>query len=145
MFTTNYSANPDNGVPGLVAYMGNVERHTETASADISLGKGMARVSGGKVKVIDGEADVLVGVSVLKQTNVSGTPYVENDPVISLRKGSVWMKATADVAKGDHAYIDVTNGDATNVSTGNVDTKGIFDSDALDGELVIVSINLPNA
>ena len=146
MSTTDYSPLTEQGFAGQVATLGNVERITLTAGGDIAFGKAVARVTTDpeKITVLNATDSILAGVAVMKNTNVSGTPYKENDPVIVLRKGAIWMKAKVAVIKGEKAYIDHATGDATNSATDSTDTKGEFLSSAAAGEMAIVDINIPN-
>jgi hypothetical protein len=83
-----------------------------------------------------------------------GAEYRDKDTVNVLRRGRVWVEATAEVAAGDAAYVDVATegeeGKFTNVAAvgetpaiPNLATGGVFRSSGDVGDLVIVEINLP--
>lgn len=84
----------------------------------------------------------------------TGAEYRDKDTVNVLRRGRVWVEATAEVAAGDAAYVDVATegeeGKFTNVAAvgetpaiPNLATGGVFRSSGDVGDLVIVEINLP--
>jgi hypothetical protein len=84
----------------------------------------------------------------------TGAEYRDKDTVNVLRRGRVWVEATAEVAAGDAAYVDVLTtgeeGKFTNVADDggtpavpNLATGGVFRTSGGVGDLVIVEINLP--
>lgn len=78
---------------------------------------------------------------------IPAVEYRDTDTVNVLRRGRVWVEATAEVAAGDAALVDVLTegeeGKFTNVAAGNIATGGVFRTAGDVGALVIVEINLP--
>lgn len=84
----------------------------------------------------------------------TGAEYRDADTVNVLRRGRVYVEATAGVAAGDAAFVDVLTvgeeGKFTNVADDggapavpNLATGGVFRTGGDVGDLVIVEINLP--
>lgn len=93
--------------------------------------------------VIDNAADVFLGVALKEQTitvDAGATPgYEATDTVAVLEKGAVYVEVTSDVTAGAAAYVDVSNGKFTDVSTDNLAVpNGRFETSAVSGDLAVL-------
>lgn len=95
--------------------------------------------------LVDNAADKFLGVALKQQTIdvASGaTPgYAQFDTVSVLEEGAVFVEVTSDVAAGEAAYVDVSNGKFTDVSTDNLAVPGgTFETSAVSGGLAVLKI-----
>jgi hypothetical protein len=96
-------------------------------------------------ELVDNAADVFLGVALKLQTIVvptGGTPqYAVSDTVSILEEGACYVEVTSDVAAGAQAYVDVSNGKFTDVSTSNLIVPGgKFFKGATSGGLAVLTI-----
>ncbi len=120
-----------------------------TKSAEEAVAFGLAVTHGTdaekQCEVVDNAADTFLGVALKQQTVVvanGATPgYAVNDAVSILEQGKVWVEVTSDVTAGAAAYVDVSNGKFTDVSTSNLAVPGgKFETSAVSGELAALTI-----
>lgn len=96
-------------------------------------------------QVVDAAGDKFLGVALKQQTIVvadGATPgYAQYDTVSVLEEGAAWVEVTSDVAAGAAAYVDVSNGKFTDVSTDNLAVPGgTFETSAVSGGLAVLKI-----
>lgn len=120
-----------------------------TRIAETTIGFGVAAFQGTgdrQVRTANGTAP-FVGVTLMDQGVVQLTPpvtpdqYTATDDVQVMKKGSVWVLASAAVTAGAAAYVIPASGLFTNVTTANT-LVGTFMTSAANGALVLVSINV---
>lgn len=94
--------------------------------------------------VVDAAADPFLGVALKTHTIVQTgdvAQYEDTDTVSVLQFGACWVEVTSDVAAGAPAYVDITNGKFTDVSTDNLAVPGgKFFTTATSGNLAVLEI-----
>ncbi|ABR46647.1 hypothetical protein Amet_4362 [Alkaliphilus metalliredigens QYMF] len=110
-----------------------------------------------QVKAWDGAAstDIFAGIALNSVTgDLDNDQYLQGNPVSVLKKGTVWVKVSADsagVTAGQKAAV-LEDGDFTAAPL-SVDTNGVYGvelegseylTSAAAGELVMLAINLPS-
>lgn len=120
---------------------------SRAAEAALPFGRGVTfgTKPDAQTKIINSASQVFLGVSLKQQTNViapNAVPgYSQTDTVSILKSGAVWVEVTSDVAAGAAAYVDITNGKFTDVSTDNLAVPGgSFETSALSGGLAVLAI-----
>lgn len=120
-----------------------------TRIAETTLGFGVAAFQGTgdrQVRAANGTAP-FVGITLQDQGVVHLTPPVNpdqftvTDDVPVMKKGSVWVLASATVTAHAPAYVIPASGLFTGVATANT-LVGTFMSSAASGALVLISVNV---
>lgn len=108
-----------------------------------------AGVSQATVTLAHSSNDTFEGIALheYKERSSDEDAYAATETVNVMRKGKAFVTVNAAVEIGDAAYLDAATlteeGQFTNVSTNNLATGGRFTSDAADGEIAELEINLP--
>ncbi len=98
-----------------------------------------------QAKIVNNASQVFLGIALKQHTNAilgSAVPgYVQNETMSILKSGAVWVEVTSDVAAGAPAYVDISNGKLTDVSSSNLAVPGgSFETSALSGGLAVLAI-----
>jgi hypothetical protein len=143
MAQTSYSNNHGVAFKGMKADSRFDFVATGVAEGIIGFGFGLKRGTDPEyqVLVIDNVADVFHGIALYEESQTTGN-YPDTKPVNVLRQGSAWIETTVAVNAGEPAYVDVSTGNFTNVSTGNVATGGAFGKTIAAAGLTTIEINL---
>lgn len=120
-----------------------------TRLAEEAIPFGVAVTSGtaeGQCTVVDNAADAFIGVALATHTvengaNASDNEYAINAAVSVLEKGACYVELTSDVAQDAAAYVDVSDGKFTDVSTDNLAVPGgFFETSGVDGGTAVLKI-----
>jgi hypothetical protein len=136
--------------PGLAGLKADMTPETiVTGIAETAIGFGVAVFQGTgdrQVRVANGTA-LLVGISMWDQGVGHLTPpttpdsFVIGDDVPVMKKGRIWVLATAAAVAGAPAYVIPASGLFTGVSTANT-LVGSWVTSASGGALAVLSVNL---
>lgn len=150
--TRGYDYEQPIGQAGQIADLGPRYVRTRVAEGAIAFGRALATgTASPQVVVMSDVGEEFEGVALFthnreNQLYDSNLGYIDKDAVNVLRQGRVYVEVTDDVADGDTAYVDVTNGKFTNTDNAGANPEvptGRFTMSASAGGLSILEINLP--
>lgn len=132
--------------PGLIPDQRPASVVSKTVETDAGIGFGLAVSQGageeGVVLTATGATN-FVGITVIDQgayTPTGNDTIPDNNKIAVLQSGPVVVRASVAVVAGEKAYAVTADGLFTNVSTGNIDIDGIFETSAAQNGLAVVRL-----
>lgn len=102
-------------------------------------GQAIFRIKGkeGEVSTKSGANAIFAGVQI---RNDLGLKKKAGDAIAFIKQGSVWVEAGEEVQVGDKAYYNATTNQFVKTANNNVDVKGFFKTNAIEGQEVVLEL-----